>query len=53
MLDWEELERDEQINLLIEYGDYLDGLPPTCSMETKEQRLRAWLAEKGIDYAAG
>lgn len=53
MRDWEELERDEQIKLLIDYGNYLDELPPTCSMETKEQRLKVWLAERGIDYATG
>jgi hypothetical protein len=51
MHDWETLQRDEQFKLLIEYGYYLDALPPTCSMETKEQRLKVWLAERGIDYA--
>jgi len=49
MRDWGALQRDERIKLLIEYGRYLDELPLTCSMETKEQRLKAWLAERGID----
>lgn len=50
MKSWEDLHRDEQIKLLIHYGHYLDELPPTCSMESKEIRLRDWLAEQNVEY---
>lgn len=53
MQNWDELHRDEQIRLLIEYGCYLDQLPATCSMESKEIRLRNWLAEQNVDYVVG
>lgn len=48
--DWNDLELDEQTRFLEEYGHYLDSLPPTCSMETKIDRLKRWLAGRGIDY---
>lgn len=48
--EWNDLGSDEQTRLLVEYGHYLDQLPPTCSMETKVERLRRWLAERGIEY---
>jgi hypothetical protein len=47
---WSELSIDEQTVLLEDYGHYLDGLPPTCDMRTKQERLQAWLAEKNIKY---
>jgi len=47
---WESLSLTEQLALREEYGHYLDGLPPTCSMETKLERFRHWLAEKGVSY---
>lgn len=50
---WDDLHRDEQIKLLIEYGYHLDQLPPTCSMESKEIRLRDWLAEQNVEYVVG
>lgn len=53
MRDWKDLHRDEQIKLLIEYGYYLDELPPTCSMQSKEERLRDWLAQREVVYSAG
>lgn len=53
MRDWDDLQRDEQIKLLIDYGHYLDQLPPTCSMESKEIRLRDWLAEQSVRYVVG
>ncbi|MGB0722755.1 MAG: hypothetical protein ACPGU7_10220 [Gammaproteobacteria bacterium] len=50
---WHELGPDEQLTIQIEFGHYLDTLPPSCSMETKIARLREWLrAVKGIDYGA-
>lgn len=49
--DWESLDTEEQTQLQVEYGYYLDSLPPTCSMQTKIERFRHWLqTEKGIDY---
>ena len=49
--DWDSLDSDEQTAIRIEYGRYLDSLPPTCSLETKIERFRNWLREqKGIDY---
>ncbi|MCB1875701.1 MAG: hypothetical protein KDH88_06985 [Chromatiales bacterium] len=47
---WAEIPADRQTALLVEYGYYLDSLPPTCSLETKEQRFRSWLQERGISY---
>jgi hypothetical protein len=47
---WSSLAKDEQTALLIAFGHHLDGLPPTCSMDVKEQRLRDWLGQRGIDY---
>ena len=48
--DWAELDEEEQTRLQIAYGHYLDSLPPTCSLETKIERFRHWLAARGIDY---
>ena len=45
-ISWTDLSIDEQTVLLEDYGHYLDGLPPTCDMRTKQERLQAWLAEK-------
>jgi hypothetical protein len=53
MKNWDDLHRDEQIRLLIEYGNYQDQLPPICSMDSKEIRLRDWLAEQNVEYAVG
>lgn len=49
--DWESLDAEEQTQLQVEYGYYLDSLPPTCSMQTKVERFRHWLkTEKAVDY---
>jgi len=47
---WTGLSIDEQTALLEDYGHYLDGLPLTCDMRTKQERLQAWLAEENIEY---
>lgn len=47
---WEGLTPEEQLQLREAYGHYLDTLPPTCSLETKIERFRRWLAERGVDY---
>lgn len=49
--DWNSLDAEEQTAIRIEYGRYLDSLPPTCSLDTKIERFRSWLRdEKGIEY---
>jgi hypothetical protein len=48
---WEALSAERQTALRVEYGHYLDGLPPTCSLEEKTSRFTRWLAERGIHYS--
>jgi hypothetical protein len=50
MRDWDELNTQEQLELRQAYGHYLDTLPPTCSMDEKNERFRRWLAEQGVNY---
>jgi hypothetical protein len=50
MRDWHGLDDGEQTELRVAFGHYLDTLPPTCSLETKIERFRRWLAERGVDY---
>ena len=47
--DWNALSGDEQTELRIAFGRYLDTLRATCSMETKVARFRDWLLACGID----
>jgi hypothetical protein len=47
---WHDLSDDEQIALRVAFGHHLDGLPATCSMETKVERFQSWLAARGIHY---
>jgi hypothetical protein len=48
---WDALDDEEQTELRIAFGYYLDGLSPTCSIETKVARFRDWLRERGIEYS--
>jgi hypothetical protein len=50
---WESLDGAEQTRLRVEYGHYLDSLPPTCSLEEKNLRFARWLAERGVHYTLG
>ena len=43
----------EQLDLREPYARYLDKLPPTCDLDTKIERFRRWLAERGIAYPPG
>jgi hypothetical protein len=48
--EWNDLSVEEQTALLIEYGDHLEQLPPTCDLRTKVERLSQWLQGRGIRY---
>ncbi len=48
--DWHALPKEEQTRLLIEYGHHLDSLQPSCDLETKRQRFKSWLNQRGINY---
>lgn len=50
LIPWDTLSPEEQLALRETYGRYLDTLPPTCSLETKIERFRRWLGERGIAY---
>jgi hypothetical protein len=50
LVPWERISSERQIELREEYGHHLDSLPPTCSLETKIERFRHWLKERGIFY---
>ena len=50
MRDWATLDADERTILQVAFGHYLDTLPPTCSLETKIERFRGWLAARGVSY---
>jgi hypothetical protein len=47
---WADLSPEEQLALREAYGRYLDTLPPTCDLEVKLDRFRAWLAERGVRF---
>lgn len=47
---WDLLPKAEQTRLRVEYGRYLESLPPTCSLEEKNARFARWLAERGVLY---
>jgi len=47
---WAHLTPAEQLRLREEYGRYLDTLPPTCDLDVKLDRFRAWLAERGVRF---
>jgi hypothetical protein len=47
---WDNLDQDRQTALRIAFGHWLDTQPPTCSMDTKIERFRHWLRERGVDY---
>lgn len=45
---WDRLDSERQLALRVAYGEYLDTLPPTCSLEEKDPRFARWLAEQGV-----
>jgi hypothetical protein len=50
MIDWESLDRQEQIKLREAFGHHLDTLPPSCALDMKIARFQEWLSQKGIEY---
>jgi hypothetical protein len=48
--DWGDLSPERQLALREAYGRYLDQLPPTCDLEQKVERFRAWLATQGVRF---
>ncbi|MES9973745.1 MAG: hypothetical protein ABW094_05745 [Candidatus Thiodiazotropha sp.] len=50
MIDWERLDRQEQLKLREAFGHHLDTLPPSCSLDMKIARFQEWLSLKGIQY---
>jgi hypothetical protein len=52
LVAWDQLTGEEQTRLRVEYGHYLDQLPPTCSLEEKSVRFANWLARRRIRYGA-
>jgi hypothetical protein len=50
MIDWERLDRQQQIKLREAFGHHLDTLPPSCSLDMKIARFQEWLSQKGIQY---
>ena len=48
--DWDELGPDQQTTLRVEFGHWLDTLPPTCSLVAKVARFRDWLRRRAIQY---
>lgn len=50
LLPWEQLSSSRQFELGDEYGHYLDLLTTACSLETRIERFRHWLQERGIGY---
>ena len=47
-IPWDELSPEEQLRLRVDYGHYLEQLPPTCSLEEKNARFVRWLAAHGV-----
>ncbi|MET0063539.1 MAG: hypothetical protein ABW176_14710 [Candidatus Thiodiazotropha endolucinida] len=50
MIDWEHLDRQQQLKLREAFGHHLDTLPPSCSLDTKIARFQEWLSLKDIQY---
>jgi predicted Fe-S protein YdhL (DUF1289 family) len=48
---WSSLTDAERQKLLADYQPELDRQAPTCSFETKLERMRRWLAGRGVCIA--
>ena len=48
LVAWEDLDAGRQLALRIDYGHYLDRLPPACSLEERNTRFARWLAQRGV-----
>lgn len=49
-VEWNDLDKESQTQLLVDYGYYLEGLPPTCDLDEKNNRFVSWLKNKGVAY---
>ena len=47
-IPWDKISPEEQLRLRIDYGHYLDQLPPPCSLEEKSARVVRWLAAHDV-----
>jgi hypothetical protein len=47
---WDGFDTEEQTDLCVAFGHYLDSLPPTCSLETKVESFRSWQKDHGVDH---
>jgi len=47
---WQDLDKEEQTGLLVDYGRYQDDMPNTCDLLEKEERFTRWLAVCGVSY---
>jgi hypothetical protein len=48
IIEWESLNKEEQIKLRDAFGHYLDNLPPSCSLDMKIAHFKEWLHQRGI-----
>ena len=49
-ISWQELDKQEQTRLLVEFGHYQDGLQPSCDLGVKNDRFSRWLEKRGVTY---
>ena len=50
MRAWLSLTVEEQTRMRVDYDRDNQHLPATCDIRTKNQRFRAWLAEREVDF---
>ncbi|MFN3867633.1 MAG: hypothetical protein ACK4MF_01050 [Hyphomicrobiaceae bacterium] len=48
---WSDLSAAERDRLLAEYQRVLDAEPPTCSFDTKLERMQRWLEQQGVSLS--
>lgn len=48
---WQDLDKDEQLRLRLDYQAVLDEEPRTCSLDEKTARFTGWLAGRGVAFS--